>query len=67
MRRLAFVINKPTPVYGSKDTEQTFTYMSILKQCVLLNDQRSRVSMYRLADSFDFNLTHYISCTADLG
>ena len=40
--------------------------MSILKQVVLFTDQKSRVSMYRLADFFDLELTDYISCTADL-
>ena len=40
--------------------------MSILKQIVLNNDQKSRVSMYRLADFFDMDITDYISCTEDL-
>ena len=41
--------------------------MSILKQCVLFNDQKSRVSMYRLADFFEeLNITDFISCTKDL-
>lgn len=38
MRRLQFVINRPSPVYGSVDPEYVFAYLSILKQCVLLNN-----------------------------
>ena len=42
--------------------------MTILKQCVLFNDQKSRVSMYRLAEYIpELIITDYISCTADLG
>ena len=41
--------------------------MTILKQCVLFNDQKSRVSMYRLAEYIpELIITDYISCTADL-
>ena len=40
--------------------------MSILKQCVLFDSQRSKVSMYKLADFFDLEITDYISSTPDL-
>ena len=65
MRRLRLVITRPTPIYGKKNEPQ-ITTLSILKQCVLFTDQKSRVSMYRMADLFDLDLTDYISCTADL-
>ena len=59
------MITRPTPVYGD-NYDKPLTNMSILKQVVLFTDQKSRVSMYRLADFFDLDLTDYISCTADL-
>ena len=65
MRRLRYIITRPTPVYAD-DLEKPLTHMSILKQVVLFTDQKSRVSMYRLADFFELDLTDYISCTADL-
>ena len=65
MRRLRYVIIRPTPVYDD-NIGLPLAYMSILKQVVLFLDQKSRVSMYRLADFFDLELTDYISCTADL-
>ena len=65
MRRLRYMITRPTPVYGD-NYDKSLTNMSILKQVVLFTDQKSRVSMYRLADFFDLDLTDYISCTADL-
>lgn len=46
--------------------EDLVTRMSILKQCVLFDSQSSKVSMYKLADFFDFEITDYISSTQDL-
>ena len=46
--------------------EDLITHMSILKQCVLFDSQSSKVSMYKLADFFDFEITDYISSTQDL-
>lgn len=65
LRRMQYVIMRPSPVY-TKDYTKEITKMSILKQCIIFNDQRSRVSMYKLADFLDLDITDYISCTADL-
>lgn len=65
MRRLRYVITRPTPVFAGEG-EKPVTSMSILKQVVLFADQKSRVSMYRLADFFELDITDYISCTADM-
>ena len=72
MRRLRYVISRPTSVWSGNESSKTdpdappMAHLSILKQCVLLNDQKSRVSMYKMADFFDFDITDYISCTSDL-
>ena len=72
MRRLRYVITRPTQVFATKKGEEAgkmedlVTRMSILKQCVLFDSQRSKVSMYKLADFFDLEITDYISSTPDL-
>ena len=67
MRRVRYVITRPTPVFGKGKTDTLVTYLSILKQCVLLTCQKSRVNIYRLADKLtDLNITDYVSCSADL-
>lgn len=65
LRRMKYVITRPSPVFA-KDFTKEITKMSILKQCIIFNDQRSRVSMYKLADFLDLDICDYISCTADL-
>jgi hypothetical protein len=61
------VITRPTPVFRGGQSDTLVAHLSILKQCVLLSDQKSRVSMYRLADQcVEIDITDYISCTADL-
>ena len=66
MRRMRYVITHPTIVHKNEEIPEN-AKLTILKQCILFKDQKSRISLYRLAEFIpDLNLTNYISCTSDL-
>ena len=65
LRSLSYVLEKPTPIRVKEEAK--IADMSILKRCLLFNDIKAAVNIYKLArltDNIDFE--DYISTLEDL-
>ena len=69
-RRLRYVIDRPTPMNRNvKENEidsQKKIKLSIVKQSLLFKDGDARESIFKIAETVNLGLDHYISNQQDL-
>lgn len=60
------MLDRPTPVCVHEQDDVKIADLSIVKQALLFREAKAQVSLYKVADLVELDLTDYISCIGDL-